>query len=482
MVPLDSPSSPGALAVASARVPPILAGGRWWTEADTEVLVRRWRAAAIDAIAAGSRFIAAAPQPTPEGVAAVVAASTLPVPTILVEPDPAAWTRLGTLPADTTLLLDEAAHGAGRVAALGCDAVVVRRTARLDEDPLPLREGRGVVIFTSGSTGAPKPVFRTFDALMGAAGARLLALGVEPGGGIAVGTSLAHGWGVTCVMSAMLLGGPLGLLGPVNHRAALATLAMPEFTCWWASAHFADVLGRCAVRGRAVAPRTCVISSRIPRPVYDRFLERFGVPIRQTYSSSETGCLTVDDAPADAVRPETVGPPVDGVDIRIGDDPRAPCSCGTVARIWVQSPWAMAGYGFPPDTERPGLVDGWWPMRDVGSLDADGYLTLAGRLDDCIRTRDGQLVNLAAVATELEELSGVTAAAVIPLDGSTGQSFGAVIETDVSVQTLRARIGDALPAWARPRRLVAVERLPRLGNGKTDRLACRSILDVEAER
>ena len=87
----------------------------------------------------------------------------------------------------------------------------------------------------------------------------------------------------------MLLGGPLGLLEPLDHRAALDALARPEFQCWRATPHFADVLGRCALTGPAVAPPVCILSSPISRSVFDAFVARFGVPLRQTYSSSETG-------------------------------------------------------------------------------------------------------------------------------------------------------------------------------------------------
>jgi acyl-coenzyme A synthetase/AMP-(fatty) acid ligase len=467
-------------ALAAPRMPNVFAGGRWWPADVLESLAWRWRAAALLEIARGSQYLATAPPTTPQGIALFAALSSLPVPMILLTPDPGVWHGLGRLPPRTSLLLLPSLAGLASAAeGLGCRVTVLPDAgSHADCQAGTLLQSPGVVMFTSGSTGSPKPVFRAFAAIAGAAGARLAALGVRPGDGIVAGASLAHARGTTCLVSAMTLGGPLGLLDPLSHRAALAALALPEFAAWWATAPFADALGRCALTGPAVVPKVCLLSNPIPRKVFDRFVDRFGVPIRQTYASTETGCLTVDNAPTADVRPDTVGRPVSGVEVRIGDHPAAPLPCGEAGRIWVRSPWRMADYGFPPSVDGCGSPDDWWPTRDVGFFDGEGRLSLSGRLDDCIRTREGLLVNLATVARQLSELNGISEVAVVPVDGQAGASFGAVLECDPSLplHALRLRISDALPAWARPRKLALVTSLPRLPNGKPDRLACIAVL------
>jgi acyl-CoA synthetase (AMP-forming)/AMP-acid ligase II len=220
------------------------------------------------------------------------------------------------------------------------------------------------------------------------------------------------------------------------------------------------------------------VSSQISRGVFDRFLDRFGMPLRQNYSSSETGSIAVDSGPPAGVRFGAVGRPLPGVDVRIGDNPDDPFPPNEIGRVWTWSPWQMAGYGFPPAVVRPDDVDGWWPMRDLGALEADGRLVLAGRLDDCIRTREGRLVNLGLVASMLGELKDVRQVAVVPLDGPAGASFGAVVECHplVTLATLRARVADVLPRWAWPRKMALVSALPLLPNRKPDRQACGAIL------
>ena len=107
-------------------------------------------------------------------------------------------------------------------------------------------------------------------------------------------------------------------------------------------------------------------------------------------------------------------------------------------------------------------------------------LVLAGRIDDCIRTRDGRLVNLAAIAAMVRELDSIRQVAVLALESSAGLSFGAVIECDarVSPSSVTTWMSDALPPWARPRKVVFVPALPLLANGKPDRRACLAVLDA----
>lgn len=462
------------------RISNVRAGGRWWSGDELEAMACAWRAAMLERIGDENRNIAAAIPATPAGVALFAALTSLHVPAIMLDPDGRVWHSDPPLPHGTVLVLPPSlAHLASEAHRIGCVPYVLPDTDGRRAGPsLTLLQTPGVVVFTSGSTGSPKPVFRTMKALQGAAAARLRALGLTAGDGIVAGVSLAHGPGLSSLISSLLLEGPLALLDPIDHRAALATLALPEFKYWRATPHFVGVLGRCTLTGPARVPEICLLSSPVSQAVFDAFSNRFGVPLRQTYSSTETGCIAVDAAPPVAVQPNTVGPPLPRVEIHIGDHPNVPSPSGEIGRIWVRSPWQMTGYGFPPSVARPGDVDGWWPTRDLGVFRKDGRLVLAGRLDTCIRTRDGRLVNLAAAANGLRELPGVRRVVVVPLDGPSGATFGAVFECEPSITlaSLRRRLSDSLPSWSWPRKVTLVPALPVLPNGKPDRRACLAAL------
>jgi acyl-CoA synthetase (AMP-forming)/AMP-acid ligase II len=467
--------------MSDASMPRVLHRGRWWSADELDAMARCWHAAVREALRDGGPLVAGVLPATHEGVALFVALSSLPPTLVVLAPDVRVWRSEPPVPRGTpVLLLPSLASLAPSARDLGLVPILLPDPSGhpMGGAPVTPLQGPGVVVFTSGSTGLPKPVYRPMAIMITWAMARVGVLGLVRGAGLLMGVSLATGQGIHNMMTAIVLGGALGLLDPLDHRAALSALALPAFQCWRATPHFADVLGRCALSGPAHAPQFCLLSSPVSRPVHEAFRDRFGVPLRQTYSSTETAVVTLDDAPPGAVRPDTVGRPVPGVEIRIGDHPLTPRPSGETARIWVRSPTLMTGYGFPPLVPPAATVDGWWPTQDVGALQGDGHLVLRGRLDDRIRTREGRVVDLAMVAARLRELPGVTAAVVVPLAGPAGPSFGAVVECEpgVAVETLRARLSESLPPWSWPRAVEAVRSLPRLPSGRPDRHACLALL------
>lgn len=442
-----------------------------------------WRDAIDERVGAAGMCAVAVPS-TAEGLALLAAASGRSVAVPVLSADPQSWPGHSALFEGMPIaLVPGAAAAAGNAGRRGFAPFVL-------PDPTvaagagvftPLRTP-GFVIHTSGSTGAPKPVYRPTAHIVAGASARARALGLLPGEGLVGGVPFSSGQGVVQVVTAMVLNGALGMVGPVDYREVLTALARPEFACWRATAHFADVLGRCALHTVPRAPRVCLISSAVGEPVHRAFISRFGVPLRGAYSSTETGAIAVDAAPDAEVQPGTVGRPLPGVEVTIGDQPGAAQQTGVAGRVWVRSRWQMAGYGSPPQLERPGDVEGWWPTRDLGSFDEAGLLRLAGRIDDCVRTREGRLVNLEAVAEALRNLDGVHAVVVVPIEGPAGTSFGAVLQgaERLSLDAVRRAAGAALPPWALPRAIHLVTDLPRLSNGKPDRIACMALLSSGA--
>jgi acyl-CoA synthetase (AMP-forming)/AMP-acid ligase II len=344
----------------------------------------------------------------------------------------------------------------------------------------------GLVLFTSGSTELPKPVYRSMDHMKSVTAAYVQAGGFPRDRGVIGALPLARGFGFThCLMPATVLGVRLGLLERFDHSAVLDAFASGEYYYWPFAPVMADVLGRCAITAPCSAPPFCATAGRLSRAVCENFQTRFGVPLRQLYGTTETGIVTVDAAPAHEVRSETAGQPLPGVEIRIGDHPEAPVAAGALGRIWLRSPlYMMDGYGFPPDLQPRKIVDGWWPTPDAGHLDERGALTIAGRLDDCIRTGAGYLVNAADVAAALETFPGVSDAAVVPLDTPAGPVLGALVESAQRLGTadLRSHLSRKLPPWALPRLVEVTTTLPRLSSGRTDRRACIAILEASPSR
>jgi len=442
-----------------------------------------WRDAVDERLGDPSRPCAVAVSKDVEGLALLMAASSRPAPLILLADDATQWTEgMAMFEGLAVVIPPSRSDLAAEATRRGLMPVVMPAHAAGAPSRVDLLQTPGFVVHTSGSTGAPKPVFRPTAHIIRGALARASAVGLGAGAGLVGSTPFWSGQGIVHVVTATCLGGALGVASGIDHRDVLSVLAQPQFACWRATAHMADVLGRCELSHTPRVPRVCLISSPVSARVHRAFEARFGIPLRGSYSSTETGVVAVDAAPDGEVRYGTVGRPLPEVDLVIGDTPWEPAEPGVAGRVWVRSPWQMEGYGVPPVLSRPGDIDGWWPTRDIGLVDGGRVLTLVGRLDDCIRTREGRLVNLEHVAAMLRDIQGIRSALVLPVDGVAGKSFGALLECEAhDLPEIRERMGRSLPAWALPRVLKPVRAQPRLANGKPDRLTALATLLGHAE-
>ncbi len=460
-------------------VPAVLAHGRWCPAGDVDFLSRRLhRCARASLDAHAERVVAVVPRST-TGVALVLAATALDIPVVLLPPEPRAWLSEPSLPSITTfLLLPENSALADDVSRLGHQPVVLE-TDLFDSDapPIELLRVPAMTWFTSGSTGLPRPVSRTHGAIVACVEQRLASLPLPTGLGVVSGDSLAHGQGFIQFLLCCRMGGPFALLDSFNIRGTLDAIARPEFGLWFTTPQMADLLTRVPLEGRTpVAPPFCFVAGLVARRTADAFAARFGQTVRQAYGSSEAGPVSLDAGDETEVRFGSVGRPARGVEVRIGDTPSAPLGSAGPGRIWIRSAGQMAGYGFFPDLDRSELVDGWVPTRDLGQLTADGYLTLAGRMDDCVRVHGGRLVNLALVSSRLRDADGVTDAIALPVEGTSGITCAAIVEGAPSLDAVRRHLAAELPPWSWPRVLFSLPALPRLPNGKLDRRACATLI------
>ncbi len=103
--------------------------------------------------------------------------------------------------------------------------------------------------------------------------------------------------------------------------------------------------------------------------------------VYEVYGQSEDTGPTSINLPG-AVRLGTVGRPVPGVEVRLGDD----------GEILVRGPNVFLGYFKERAATAEALVDGWLHSGDLGAFDADGYLSITGRKKDILITAGGKNV------------------------------------------------------------------------------------------
>jgi O-succinylbenzoic acid--CoA ligase len=207
------------------------------------------------------------------------------------------------------------------------------------------------------------------------------------------------------------------------------------------------------VRGLGSFDAVLVGGASLEQSVRDE-LVALGTSVVTTYGMSETcgGCVYD-------------GLPLDGVEVATGED----------GRVRLRGPVLFDGYQERPELTAEVLRDGWFVTADLGRVEADGRLRVLSRVDDVV-VSGGVNVPASAVAARLREHPDVRAAEVIGIeDDYWGNAVVAVVVTGLEREGLRDWVAEVHPrSWA-PHRVVHVEELPLLPNGKVDRLAVQRL-------
>ncbi|HET7834588.1 MAG TPA: AMP-binding protein, partial [Variovorax sp.] len=178
----------------------------------------------------------------------------------------------------------------------------------------------------------------------------------------------------------------------------------------------------------------------------------------------------------DAVRWGVAGKIVPGVDCRIVD----PASgreqpCGVQGEILLRSPGNFRGYWRQPEKTLETLRDGWVHTGDIGTLDADGYLTWLGRIKELIKVSGYSVfpedVEVILMKHPLIE-QAAAAGAADPAKGEVVHAFVVLKAGNSGALTEAALIAwcrDNMSAYKVPRRIEFRSHLPKTASGKVIR-------------
>ena len=314
--------------------------------------------------------------------------------------------------------------------------------------------------FSSGSTAEPKGIPLTAGNVIAEADNVTTTLGLGPDDRILAGVPLFHSYGFDLgVLPTLYAGTTLVLEDAFAPRRTLGRLA--EVTAFLGvPAQYRAFLAT----GLAAVPDLSAIrwllsctAPLAPETISD-FLSRFGVPICQHYGSSETGAATNHVPDEVRSRPASVGRPITGVHVTALDDGELVVSSDAVARGYLLG---------APDGPSP-LRGGVFRTGDLGSIDADGFVTLIGRKDAMINV-GGLKVAPAEVAAALERHEAVREAAVLGLpDGRGEEVVYAVVALagPAEEDELLAFCRQELAEHKVPRRIEIRDALPRTAAGK----------------
>lgn len=409
-------------------------------------------------------------------------------------------------------LLSERADLRARIAVVGGDGgrhiaadELFRATApERDAPPAGAYGGDWSYTYSSGSTGTPKRICRTQRNQTAEADNITTTAAITPQDRVLCVVPLFHALGQFCCMIvAARAGAALVLLEQTGAPDADAerqlvlgsrierVLGMIEehrVTIMPAVPYIYELLADADERLAADVSSVRLFLSGgnfLPATTTERFLRRYGRPIRQTYGSSEAGSVAWDCRDADRVGHNSVGHPLDGVEVRVaGQDGRA-LPPGSVGEVIVKGASVMVGYADRPDLTAEVISDGYYHTGDLGVLDEDGRLHITGRTNLLIDT-GGRKVNPLEVEAVLGDHPGVDEV-VVTGSGTRGgdevlvavvvprntEGSGATVTAEELGDFCRARMTD----YKVPHRFVFREKLPRSPLGKV----LRRNLDLSEE-
>jgi acyl-CoA synthetase (AMP-forming)/AMP-acid ligase II len=215
-------------------------------------------------------------------------------------------------------------------------------------------------------------------------------------------------------------------------------------------------------------------SSSIPPQVIRELEAVFGAPLIESYGMTEaTHQMASNPLPPEIRKPGSVGRAA-GPEIAIMAEDGRLLARGDTGEIVIRGPNVTAGYEANPKANAEAFVDGWFRTGDQGVMDADGYVTLTGRLKEIInrggekvspREVDEILMDHAAVAQVVcfgmphPKLGEEVAAAVVLREGQSATE-----------RELQDFVGKRVADFKVPKRILILEEIPKGATGKLQRI------------
>ena len=360
----------------------------------------------------------------------------------------------------------------------------------LDSAPAPspanpgpdgLRPDDALIMFTGGTTGAPKMVPWTHDNIASSVRAVIATYQLDPDDATVAVMPLFHGHGLIAALLSTLASGGTVLI-PSSGRFSAHTFDddIDAASATWFTAVptiHQILLGRKAADGQPRrAPlrfiRSC--SAALNPETAEALRKAFAAPVLSAYGMTEATHQMASTSENDTVTAGLVGRST-GVQVQIVGDDGRPCPPDAVGEIWVRGRTVVRGYLGNSTATASTFTDGWLHTGDLGSLSADGELTLRGRIKELIN-RGGEMISPERVEGVLASHPNVVEAAVFGVpDPLYGETVAAVIVSGPSATPTADELAEfcrqRLAAFEVPANIAVTAELPHTAKGSVDRRA-----------
>jgi len=348
--------------------------------------------------------------------------------------------------------------------------------------PLPTVPRRdddlAAILYTSGTTGRAKGAMLSHRNL--AANARVLSSywRFRPDDVLLHMLPIYHVHGLFVASHCALMSGSAMFFEPrFDSQRALELL--PHATVFMGvPTYYVRLLAEPGCDGARCAGIRLFVSGSAPlaTETFEAFRERTGHTILERYGMTEGGMFASNPFEGER-RGGTVGLPLPGTELRIVGEDGQPVRDGEVGGIEVRGDNVFVGYWRMPDkTAEEFSPGGWFKTGDLGSRDAEGYVSIVGRSKDLVIS-GGLNVYPKEVEALIDGLPGVVESAVIGLpDPDFGEAVTAVVV--VARDAAGAALGEAeiigavkglVANFKVPKRVFFVAELPRNAMGKVQK-------------
>lgn len=355
------------------------------------------------------------------------------------------------------------------------------------------------IIFTSGSTGRPKGVMLSHDNIGSNIAAFDRIVHLRPHDVLLGILPMFHSFGYTVTLWAPLTLPPMGIyhFNPLEAREVGKLCRRHGATIMVATPTFLrSYLRRCEPEDFQRLNTLITGAERLSPELADAFQQRFGIRPLEGYGVTETSPVVsvnippsrAADGTSNGVREGTVGRPLPGVEVKVVDlDTGAELAPGRSGMLLVKGPNVMQGYFGRPELTAEVLRDGWYTTGDVATLDADGFITITGRISRFSKI-GGEMVphvrveEAVANVLKLDEDDIRVAVASVP-DAKKGERL-VVLYTELGrgpEEICKALAAAGLPPlWIpSPDSFRRVASIPLLGTGKLDLKRVKELAEKE---
>jgi long-chain acyl-CoA synthetase len=366
---------------------------------------------------------------------------------------------------------------------IDCDEFLARARDAEPAAEFPDPDAVAIVLFTSGTTSQPKAVELTHNNLTSYVTGTVEFESAGPTDAALICVPPYHIAGVGAALSNLYAGRKMVYLPTFDAHEWVRLINAEHVTTATVVPTMLDRIVTVLEGGDHELPSLRNLAyggSKVGLPLVRRALELLpDVGFVNAYGLTETSStitvLTPEDHrqaqaasdPAVVKRLGSVGQPVPGIEVQIRDKHGTVLGPGETGELFVrgdQVSGRYTGIGSVLD------ADGWFPTRDIATLDGDGYLFIGGRSDDTI-IRGGENIAPAELEDVLLEHAHVRDVAVVGVDDPQwGQAIVAVVVpaagTDPDPEELREHVRKSLRGSRTPDRVVFRDELPTNATGK----------------